>query len=76
MYRARAVPDVVSGGWGVGGGQGGDTGKKGGACNAIKLHNTLLKQVSLRFNSTMFRQGLIHTRTIAHHYVDTCPQEL
>ena len=61
MYAARAVPDVISGGWGVGGGKATLDGQKKGARNATKAHDTLLKQVSLGFNSTMFRQGLIHT---------------
>jgi hypothetical protein len=33
--------------------EGADTGIKGGVRNAIKMHDTLLKQVSLRFNSTI-----------------------
>jgi len=67
MYAARAVPDVISGGWGVGGGKGGDTGKKGGACNATKAHDTLPKQVSLRFNSTMFRQRADSYRALSRN---------
>jgi len=53
MYRTRAVPDDASGGWGGGGGKATLDGQKKGVRYAIRMHDTLPKQVSLGFNSTI-----------------------
>lgn len=53
MYRGARTLLSARWGWGVGGGLGTPCAQKKGVRYAIKLHNTLLKQVSLRFNSSI-----------------------
>ena len=55
--------------------EGVDTGIKGGARNAIKLHDTLLKQVSLRFNSTIV-SAKRRCRAILRTIADICLRQL
>ena len=77
MYTGARTFVSARGGWGGGGGLGTPCAQKKGVHNAIRMHDTLLKQVSLGFNSPIVSASKqIRYRALSRTIADTCLQQL